>query len=119
MARDKSAVKRSELSRKIIQKENQMAGASRENQNFRRRIEAYSHQMDRLFQKEEEIYQEQAYKGQELCQNARILFDIRQDVQRVCARQINRMEQDYRKAFQNSRNEVEQLQKERNRLPWD
>lgn len=119
MTRDKSADKRLELARQISFKEQRYDDLAQEKRNIQTQLDNFQNQMDYLFQKEQQLYEEIHQNGTPITWEHSAYQEVRKTIQRITGNQEELLEQDYRKERNHIENEIETLHRERNALPWD
>lgn len=119
MTRDKNADKRLELARQISFKEQRYDDLAQEKRSIQAQLDNFQNQMDHLFQKEQQLYEEVQQNGTALTWEHSAYQEVRKTIQRVTGNQEELLEQDYRKERNQIENEIENLHRERNALPWD
>lgn len=119
MTRDINADKRLELARQISVKEQRYDELTKEERNIQTQLENFQNQMGYLFQKEQQNYEEAQQKGLSVTWEQSAYQEIRKTVQRVTINQVGLLKQDYQKERSKVENEIENIHRERNALPWD
>lgn len=119
MPRDKSADQRLELARQITFKEQRYEDLAKEKSSIQAQLGNFQNQMDHLFQKEQQLYEEVQQNGIPMTWEQSAYQEVRRTIQRVTVNQEELLEQDYRKERNQIENEIENLHRERNALPWD
>lgn len=117
--RDKSADERVVLSREIFFKENQIDEIKREYRNQENQLERFHSEMNRLFNAEQELYAQAQQEGENTSWKEAEFQAVRQEVQRVVSTESELITQGYGQARMKIQDNIDQLHKERNALPWD
>lgn len=117
--RDKSADERVVLSREIFFKENQIDEINREYRNQENQLERFHSEMNRLFNSEQELYAQAQQEGENTSWKEAEFQAVRQEVQRVVSTESELITQGYGQARMKIQDNIDQLHKERNALPWD
>ncbi|MBK0083567.1 hypothetical protein IAE51_06565 [Lactococcus sp. S64] len=117
--RDKSADERLMLGREILFKENQIDEINREYRYQENQLERFHSEMNRLFNAEEELYFQAQQEGENTSWKEAEFQAVRQEVQRVVSTKSELLHQGYGQAQLTIQDNIDQLHKERNALPWD
>ncbi|MBK0084488.1 hypothetical protein IAE51_11360 [Lactococcus sp. S64] len=117
--RDKSADERVVLSREILFKENQIDEINREYRNQENQLERFHSEMNRLFNAEQELYDQAQQEGENTSWKEAEFQAVRQEVQRVVSTESELINQGYGQARMKIQDNIDQLHKERKALPWD
>ncbi|ARE21691.1 P-loop NTPase family protein [Lactococcus lactis] len=117
--RDRSADERLMLGPKILFKENQIDEINREYRNQENQLERFHSEMNRLFNAEEELYFQAQQEGENTSWKESEFQAVRQEVQRVVSTESELIHQGYGQARLTIQDNIDQLHKERNALPWD
>lgn len=117
--RDKSADERLMLGREILFKENQIDEINREYRNQENQLERFHSEMNRLFNAEEELYVQAQQDGENTSWKEAEFQAVRQEVQHVVSTESELINQGYVQARLAIQDDIDQLHKERNALPWD
>ncbi|AYF99818.1 hypothetical protein [Lactococcus allomyrinae] len=117
--RDKSADERVMLGREILFKENQIDEINREYQNQESQLERFHSEMNRLFNAEQELYAQAQQEGENTSWKEAEFQAVSQEVQRVVFTESELIHQGYSQARLTIQDDIDQLHKERNALPWD
>jgi phosphoenolpyruvate-protein kinase (PTS system EI component) len=120
MPKDISADKRFELGMKIQRKETDMDEFYQEKQSYQRALDNFNNRFQQLSVQYDEISYHQAEQGS---RKAREEFELNQELnQRIrnyVSEQSEGVEHAYSRARQEVDEEIENLHKERNALPWE
>lgn len=117
--RDRSADERVMLGREILFKENQIDEINREYRNQENQLERFHNEMNRLFNEEQELYAQAQQEGETTNWKEAEFQAVRQEVQRVVSTESELIKQGYSQARLTIQDDIDQLHKERNALPWD
>lgn len=116
---DKNVDRRVELGCNILFKENQIDEINQEYRNQETQLECFYSEMNRLFSVEEKLYAKAQQEGENISWKESECQAVRQEVQRIVFNQSELMKQGYNQARMKIQDDIDQLYKERNALPWD
>lgn len=119
IVRDKSKVKRANLSQQIQQKEDQMDEVSHLNRRFEEGTDEFlSSSRSCLSQAEELLSQSAYYNPQKASYDQSVLMDVQQHLETLSHQQMDLLESNSRKLRVKTKAEIDQLYQERNKLVW-
>ncbi|KST91119.1 hypothetical protein KF134_1825 [Lactococcus lactis subsp. lactis] len=117
--RDKSEVKRANLTQQIQQKEDQMDEVSHLNRQFGERIDEFLSASRSYFGQAEELLSQSAYYNpQKASHDQLVLMDVQQHLDSLSHQQMDLLELNSRKLRFKTEDEIDQLYQERNKLVW-
>lgn len=117
--RDRSADERVMLGREILFKENKIDEINQEYRNQENQLERFHSEMNRLFNAEQELYAQAQQEGESTSWKEAEFQAVSQEVQRVVSTESELIHQGYSQARMAIQDDIDQLHKERNVLPWD